>query len=454
VLHFDPITHKIDDQTTYQYKVPVFLRKGDFCTMYENRFKRRGQDFVPLGKWWLQHPKRRQFFGVVYKPGSPEVVDDGSGNLSLNLWTGWGVKPKPGDWSFMRAHIREVLAASEDFVNDYIIRWLAWRLQHPDRRPETAVVMLGKPGSGRGTLGVAMCRIFGNHALHLSSPDHLVGRFNAHQRQCSFLFADEAFTVEEKGAAGRLKRLITEPTLSIEAKGKDIMPAQNCLGVMMASNEERVVPAGELERRYVVQRVSNAHAQDAAWFEPLHKQLNDGGLAAMLYDLQRLDLGKWHPRQIIRTAALAEQQERNLSDLDAWWLEILQTGMLPAGNDAGEVISGDYDMKKKTSEGYDRTERRKGLYTQAREASPGLKKASDHAFGHYLSDKEKVGAKRAWVARQRGWQLPTLEACRAKWSERFPATVWTPDTDRWRGETVANWANGDAADKGGRDEPF
>lgn len=100
-------------------------------------------------------------------------------------------------------------------------------------------------------------------------PDHLVGRFNSHQRQCSFLFADEAYTVEDRAAAGRLKRLITEPTLSIEGKGKDIITVPNCLHVMMASNEDWVVPAGEIERRYEVQTVANDHAQDPAWFEPL-----------------------------------------------------------------------------------------------------------------------------------------------------------------------------------------
>src|SRR5262249_10735313 len=198
-------------------------------------------------------------------------------------------------------------------VDAYIINWLAWAVQHPDQQPETVPVFLGKRGTGRSTLGNAMCQIFGNHGLHISSPDHLVGRFNAHLRQCAFLFADEAYAVADRSAEGRLKRLITDPTITIEGKGRDIITAPNHLHVMIASNEDWVVPAGEIERRFVVQEVANDHAQDAAWFVPLYGQLNDGGLEAMLFDLLQLGLGDWHPRQIVRTAALAAQQAESLS---------------------------------------------------------------------------------------------------------------------------------------------
>lgn len=122
---------------------------------------------------------------------------------------------------------------------------------------------------------------------------------------------------------------------------------------------------------------------------------------------------------------------------------MLQTGLLPAGNDAGLVISNDYNVKTMTRDGFARTERRKGFYTQAREASPALKYATDAAFGRYL---KKRGASRDWVARQRGWQLPALEQCRAEWEMRFPATEWETDGSSWRGERDANWATGDDDD--------
>jgi len=197
----------------------------------------------------------------------------------------------------MREHIFEVCAARDDDVDAYIINWLAWAVQHPDQQAEVALVFMGERGTGRGTLGKVMCKLFGQHARHISSPVHMTGRFNAHMRQCSFLFADEAYAPGDKSAEGQLKRLITEPTLQIEPKGRDPVEEPNRLHAMFASNEDWVVPAGPFERRYAVQNVANTYRQDPNWFGPIYKQLKNGGCEAMLFDLMERDLGDWHPRQ-------------------------------------------------------------------------------------------------------------------------------------------------------------
>ena len=431
VLRFEQVTHNLNGRR-YSYRVPIYLRTGDFRTLYMNRRVEIGERFVELGKWWLKHPARRQYFGLVFEPGGEQVIEG-----KFNLWTGWGVEPKRGDWSLMRKHIFEVLAARDEAVDAYIINWLAWAVQHPGQQPETALVFLGKRGSGRGTLGNAMCRIVGNHALHISSPHHLVGRFNAHLRQCAFLFADEAYVVADRSAEGKLKALITEATIPLEAKGRDVITVPNHLHVMMASNEDWVVPAGEIERRFEVQDVANDQAQDPTWFKPLYEQLNAGGLEAMLFDLLNQNLGDWHPRQIVRTAALAAQQAESLSPFDAWWEDLLHDGYLPAGNADGLVVSGDYQVRKSAgyySDDSKKTwfEKRKGLYEQARTSSPELKKKTDAAFGRYL---RKRGCVRERVCRQRGWKLPPLDQCRIEWKKRFPDTVWDePNVTSWQGE--------------------
>ena len=94
-------------------------------------------------------------------------------------------------------------------------------MQHPDQQAEVALVFIGERGTGKGNSGKALCKIFGQHSLHLSSPEHLTGRFNSHLRQCSFLFGDECYGPKDKSAEGTLKRIITEDTLTIEAKGRD-----------------------------------------------------------------------------------------------------------------------------------------------------------------------------------------------------------------------------------------
>jgi hypothetical protein len=341
VLRFEEVEHDAGGEH-YVYRVPTFLRFEDFRNLHLNRHIMVGNRSVDVGSWWLEHPQRLQYPGIIFKPNGEHII-----NGKLNLWRGWGITPRRGDWGLLREHIYEVLAARDDDVDAYIINWLAWAVQHADEQPEVALVFKGERGTGRGTVGKVMCKLFGQHARHISSPAHLTGRFNAHPRQISFLFADEAYAPEDKSAES-LKRLITEPTLTIEPKGRDVMEEPNRLHAMLASNEDWVVPAGAYERRYQVQEVANTHRQDRNWFGPIYKQLRSGGYEAMLFNLLERDLGDWHPRDIVCTAALAEQQERSLSPLDTWWLELLQTGVL-AGADplnSDQARSNRYEEEK------------------------------------------------------------------------------------------------------------
>ena len=104
----------------------------------------------------------------------------------------------------------------------------------------------------------------------MSSAEELTGRFREHLRQAIFVFADEAVAPKDKAAEGEVQRLITEPTIRIEGKGKARITVANMLHIMLASNNEWMVPAGAYERRFGVQRVSDIHRQEEAWFAPIY----------------------------------------------------------------------------------------------------------------------------------------------------------------------------------------
>jgi hypothetical protein len=92
-----------------------------------------------LGNWWLKHCERRQYDGLIFRPGGKDIIDN-----RLNLWRGWGFEPKRGDWSLMQKHIKTVLAANDEGMNTYILNWLAFAVQKPDQRAEVALVIKGQ----------------------------------------------------------------------------------------------------------------------------------------------------------------------------------------------------------------------------------------------------------------------------------------------------------------------
>jgi hypothetical protein len=220
-----------------------------------------------------------------------------------------------------------------------------------------------------------------------------------------------------------LKRIITEPTLFIEAKALDGVTTPNMLHVLMASNSDWVVPAGEYERRFAVFQVSEDKRQDAGWFGSLYAQLENGGYAAMLHYLLHLDLGNWHPRRIPMTEALRDQQVRSLEPLDAWIVELFDSGVLPPGADRPNRAP---SHSQADVEGRDP---RNGLFDLARQRVPALRHLDDQVLAGHL---RKLGCTPWRSSNQRGWEFPPLVECRAKWGHKYPNWNWNhPEVTEW-----------------------
>lgn len=395
---------------------------------FRNRFLNRkvvvgidkdGNDVkMALGKWWLENAARRQFHSLTFRPRDGEEVGTGA-TRQLNLWQGFTVPPVSGNWSLMRAHIRDVLASGDEASDSYIIRWMAWTLQNPDEPAEVALTFRGEPGTGKGVFGRTMAQLFGQHGLHTGGSEMITGRFNKHFRDCCLLFADEVVWDGDRKAEAKVKTFLTEPTLMIEGKGVDAVTWPNMLHVIISSNSEWVVPAGPFERRYAVFDVATTQRQRRDYFAPLFAELESGGLAAMLHDLLAMDLGRWHPREDVpKTDALNDQRSRGLDPIHAAVLDMLREGALPSdisadprGTDARPFVATD-ELAASVLR-----------HTRAAVTRNAVSKALD-----------KIGAEKSRKRRPSGYVLPLLVEARAAWDAQpdLPAQPWDDAVD-WAG---------------------
>jgi hypothetical protein len=374
---------------------------------------------VPASEVWRRSTRRRFYpRGFVLDPTFTR--DEGR----YNLWRGFGIPEEPGEWPLIRAHVFDILANGIEEHADYIIRWTAWKLQKPASVPRVAMVFRGDEGTGKGFFGNGLAGVFGHHGLRVHSMMQVAGRFNSHMRHLCFLFADEATVVDDE-QEGALKGIITEPTLPIEGKGKDIIRADNHLAVIMASNKRWVIPAGIGARRFAAFDVSPKRKGDAAYFDALFGEARRGGWAAMLHDLRRMDLGNWHPEtNRPTTSALIDQQIRSLKGLERIVADCLLTGEVPCATLRGE-----------------------GLFLPSipfcqfvgQQVRGEVPSANDlyELFGRALRFEKDDSS------RPRGWVLPTLAESRAAWDRARVALPW-PKVDGWsvgipdyRGEEVS-----------------
>jgi transposase len=289
-------------------KVKVTAPNGDTAT-------------YPAAGLWLGHEDRRQYLGgVVFDPTGNVPAD------TLNLWEGFAVEPKAGDWSLLKEHMLTVLCAGNQRYFDYLMGWLAYMIQHPDEQGKVAVILCGIEGCGKGIFAHAVKNLFGQHGLYISNAKHLVGNFNIHLRDTVLLFADEAFFAGDKAHTGVLKSLVTEEFLTVEGKFRDVVQSPNYLHILMASNERWVVPAGLEARRFFVLNVLPDRKGDFAYFNAILQQLKNGGYEAMLQDLLDYDLTEFNVADVPQTEGLGEQKKLTFNTEQAWWMDVLQRG--------------------------------------------------------------------------------------------------------------------------------
>src|SRR5690606_31271992 len=158
---------------------------------------------------------------------------------------------------------------------------------------------------------------------------HLVGNFNAHLRDTVLLFGDEAFYAGDKKHESILKTLVTEENIVIEGKGVDAEAAPNYKHLILASNEDWVVPAGLDERRFFVIEMSDGHKQDHAYFAKIQADLDGGGYENLLHFLRTYDLSDFEVRRVPNTKALRSQKAESLQGFERYLYELLWSGELP-----------------------------------------------------------------------------------------------------------------------------
>lgn len=293
----------------------------DLELRYKNQKVSTGSKPVNKITYWLTHPLRREYDGIIFEPGL-EIPN------YFNFWQGFSVVAKKGDCSLFLDHVFNNIASGNKEHYEYIIAFLADIVQRPRHKPGVSLVLCGKQGVGKGIFCTEFGKLFGQHFVHIQHSRHLIGNFNAHLKDSLVVFCDEAFWAGDKASEGALKAMVTEDKIPIEYKGKDVLYVSNYIHLFIASNNAWIVPAGLEERRFFILPVGEEHIQDHNYFSRIQIQMDNGGREALLDMLLNFDLTNYNLRKIPKTSALMENKIYSMSAVEKFWLERLQTGKL------------------------------------------------------------------------------------------------------------------------------
>ena len=400
-----------------------------------------------VGDYWLEHPYRRRYEEMVFAPLGCEPYQ-------YNLWQGWAYpESEEGSWDLFREHIRENICAGDEVAFAYVVNWLAFTVQHLDEPIGAALVLRGDKGVGKGFFVKHFGKLFGQNFMQVNSPKAVTGAFNAHLRDCVLLFADEAFCTGREEDEAVLKGLITEPTISIEGKGRDRVVSKNMLHIIMATNHDWSASAsGARERRFCCINVGKGKQGQAAWFSKIESQLKSGGYSRMLHDLMRYDITKFDPQNVPQTDELMEQKLNNMAPHGKWWYEVLwdgapwssangwqttvvQAAMLDeyrkycrtSGADRYQVLGGSLSLGKKIAIMSSGDETKTQLPVTKKRCRKGEGSPLDFERDVYESADSIYGVPRSM------WHLPSLVTCREGFNK------WLNINIRWPADSEASY---------------
>ncbi|WP_342377330.1 DUF5906 domain-containing protein [Myxococcus stipitatus] len=190
--------------------------------------------------------------GLECRPNAPELLLREDETFAVNTWEAPTLTPTPGEWPDVR---RVLLWLAEDEAGlDWLLNWIAFKVQNPGARPGTAVLLQGPPGTGKNVLYRIVAHLLGPaNCVQIGEAD-LAKPYNHHYATKLLVFANELLDNHKRGGSlgDGLKATITDSEVFLENKGVARTLAVNRVALLAATNRTKPIELEESDRRWTV----------------------------------------------------------------------------------------------------------------------------------------------------------------------------------------------------------
>lgn len=269
-------------QTVFDHQERILLGLADMrdaCTSRE------------IHRRWMDSPEKKlvRIDQVGFDPAEQDK------KIRCNLWGGWPTTPKKGTCDELLQLLEYLCSGEENMkeVSEWVLKWLAYPIQNPGAKMQTALVFHGPQGVGKNLLFEVVMAIYGEYG-RIVDQAAIEDKFNDWASKKLFLIADEVVARAELfHTKNKLKSFITSDWIRINPKNVTAYEERNHCNLVFLSNETQPLVLERDDRRYTV--IWTPKKLDPEVYLFVKKEIDNGGIEALHDYLKNLELGDFQP---------------------------------------------------------------------------------------------------------------------------------------------------------------
>jgi len=280
-----------------------------------------------LHRAWHEHPDRTivRIKEVGFDPTERDP------DIRCNLWSGWPTAPKSGSCERLLELLRYMCSGDKHAsgLYEFVLKWLAYPLQHHGAKMKTTIVLHGPQGAGKNLFFEAYMSLYGHYGTVIGQ-DAIEDKFNDWASKKLFLIADEVVARSDLyHVKNRLKSFITGDVIRINTKNVGAYAERNHVNLVFLSNEMMPVVLEEDDRRHCV--IYTPEKLDREVYKAVIAELENGGAQALHHYLLHLPMGDFDNATLPpQSDAKKELINQSMDSTSRFWYAL----------EAGELIPG------------------------------------------------------------------------------------------------------------------
>lgn len=245
-----------------------------------------------LHRRWMEHPSKSivRMANVGFDPTEKDPT------ITCNTYTGWPTTPKAGSCELLLELLAYLTSTEDDSIGVYqwLVKWMAYPIQHPGTKMQSAVVMHGAQGTGKSKFFKSLSTIYGKYGLTINQAA-VENHRNTWLASRLFILAEEVVARQELyQVKNALKDLVTGDTVYVDPKFVNPYAERNHVNLVFLSNESVPLVLEDDDRRHLVVYTPDV-PQPTAFYQALQREIEQGGIEALHAHLLAVDLAGFGP---------------------------------------------------------------------------------------------------------------------------------------------------------------